>query len=102
MAGIVGQRIKIDAIPYGEPVKFCSRYYIVGGGPNSCTLIRRAVRKFHIGKRGLTEQEKIIRLVEKAWSYYLTDSQTPIIGKWAKAIIVKYGDITSPQFSDER
>lgn len=99
---IIGQRVKVTCHASGEKFLFCSRFYMVGAGPNSCCNIRRALSKFHLTQNGLNEDEKINRVLEKAWSYFLTDAETPVIGDWCRAIIVKYGDINSPIYSLER
>lgn len=80
----MGLTLKAEKILRGRRgVMFLARKYtsdVWTGETTSCCDIQRQLMKFHTTitlSEGVTPEEK---LVEKAYSYYLTDKNTPIIG----------------------
>lgn len=89
-AALVGQKLELEVVKLGEPgVAFLARRYgpdVWYGDNNSCCDIRRQLSKFHLtvnlpGK--VTPQQK---LQEKAFSFALTDKNTPIIGEFVSKV----------------
>jgi hypothetical protein len=85
-ASLVGQKLELEQIKKGEPgVKFLARRYGPGvwtGDSNSCCDIRRQIAKFHLTVNlpsNISAQQK---LQEKAFSFALTDKNTPVIGEF--------------------
>lgn len=65
-------------------VKFLSRYYgpdVWTGDNNSCCDLPRALSKFHTTVCINAKVTPIDKLVEKCRAYWLTDSNTPVIGQ---------------------
>jgi len=86
-ASLVGQELDLELVKLGEPgVSFLARRYGPGvwyGDNNSCCDIRRQVSKFHLTVNlpgNVTPQQK---LQEKAFSFVLSDKNTPVIGEFA-------------------
>jgi len=94
----VGQVLDISVVTRGETgVNFLSRYYgpdVWNGDANSICDIPRQLIKMHTTV-GLTGNiTPMMKLQAKALSYFLTDENTPIIGKLAVAVLkYTYGDI---------
>lgn len=90
-AKMVGQVLTSNVRKRGQTVTFLSRVFGPGvwfGEPNSCCTIPRQLSKFHTTVAlppGITAQQK---LIEKARCYWLTDRNTPIIGKFAQKVVV--------------
>lgn len=90
MAARMGQKLDIQVISRGElGIKFLNRSYGPGvwyGDPNSCCDVMRAVSKFHTSVNmpfTITNQDK---LLDKAYAYWLSDRNTPLIGEFVTAV----------------
>jgi len=85
----IGQVTTCELVERGKfGVKFLARVYgplIWSGAPDSCCDLPRQLGKFHVtGHMDVTPLEK---LLEKARSFALTDSNTPVIGQFVSAVI---------------
>jgi hypothetical protein len=97
-----GQIMKVDVWnrhePLSKPVEFLARHYtneVWAGNPNSTCDLRRQIVKLNLSvgapKIWGPEPDHIdfdeVRMTEKALSYALTDSNTPIIGEYVGRIL---------------
>jgi hypothetical protein len=106
-AALLNHVMTIDVIPRGEfGVTFLARIYgpsVWYGCPNSTCDIARQLSKFHTTPNlpsGVTAQAK---LVEKARSFFLTDSETPIIGQLVCRVLeLSHDDALRPLSDDVR
>jgi hypothetical protein len=84
----VGQVLEVNEINRGEPgVMFLARRYgpdVWYGDLTSCCDLKRQLSKLHLTKRlgGKISREQ--KLQEKAYSFLLTDANTPVIGPFVK------------------
>lgn len=99
----VGQLLTYDVIKNGEPgLMFLARWYgeqVWHGDPSSCCDLLRQLSKFHATRVLPPGVTSITKLVEKAQSFYLTDPNTPIIGKFCEKVLklaAKQGIIPDP------
>jgi hypothetical protein len=78
-----GLTLTAEIVEHGQPVEFLARYWMPwGGDPNSCANVARWMKKLHTTPRvPLTPLEK---LHEKCISIMATDSNTPILGEFAR------------------
>jgi len=87
-AGTFGQVLTIDVVKKGElGVTFLSRRYgpdVWYGDENSCCDIKRQLSKFHTTSALPSNIKREQKLQEKAFAFYLTDKNTPIIGTLVK------------------
>jgi len=83
-----GQSLEVVTTKRGEPgVQFLARYYspaVWTGDVNSICDIKRTLAKLHLAVKG--QWGKLEKCAEKALAYYLTDSNTPVVGAWCKAV----------------
>jgi hypothetical protein len=63
------------------------------GDDNSMCDIRRQLTKFHTTPYLPSNVTPYHKMATKAWSYYCTDSNTPIIGEIARLIVDNYPDL---------
>jgi hypothetical protein len=89
-AGLVGLRLDYNRLERGQPgVNFLARFYtrdVWFGDETSCCDIKRQLAKFHTTvPKGELKPE--VKLVEKSYSYYLSDRNTPIIGCFVEKVI---------------
>jgi hypothetical protein len=84
----VGQVLEVDEIIRGAPgVMFLARRYgpdVWYGDVNSCCDIKRQVAKLHTTVQLVGKVTKEQKLQEKAYSFFLTDANTPIVGPFVK------------------
>jgi hypothetical protein len=90
-ADLMGQSLTIDVIERGcSGVTFLSRQYspdVWFGDLNSCSDLYRALSKFHTSvnlPENVSNEEK---LLEKSRAYYLTDSESPILGTFVSRVV---------------
>lgn len=92
-ATMMGQVLDCTVIARGEPgVQFLARHYGPGvwhGETNSCCDIRRQLSKFHVTVH-LNGVSKVGKLLEKAFAFSLSDSETPVIGPFVKKVLALY------------
>lgn len=95
----VGQVLDYAYAKRGEfGVNFLSRYYtkdVWTGDPNNCCDIKRQLIKFHLSAPLDGSVTPIMKLVEKARSFVLTDGNTPIIGPFCKKVMSLSGNTAS-------
>nr|QYF49915.1 MAG: hypothetical protein [Yunnan farmland noda-like virus] len=91
---IMGQVMTCERYTFGSPgVNFLARHYgpdvwhNTEGSDNSCCDIRRQLSKFHVSVRLPGNVSRETKLKEKAYAFYLTDSETPIIGHFVSAVV---------------
>jgi hypothetical protein len=92
-AEMVGQKFESSRRNPGDVVPFLSRQfspYVWNGEPTSICDLNRTLRSFNVtvDLKGVTPLEK---LLEKSRAYYLTDSNTPFIGKFVSKVQELYG-----------
>lgn len=90
-AKMVGQKLEVKIVPRGELVTFLARYYgpnVWFGETDSCCDIRRQLGKFHTAVRVENDvRARQIKLREKAFAFWLTDENTPVLGKFVKRVL---------------
>jgi hypothetical protein len=75
---------------YGEPVQFLSRWWNPWAGePDSMADVPRQMAKLHVTPR--VPASPVDKLREKAFSYYLTDKNTPVLGWYCSYVLEKLG-----------
>jgi hypothetical protein len=85
MMWLLGFGVKLQLPPSLAESTFCGRRHVpIPGGLRSMCDIRRTLAKFHITQSGLPGRRAIIA---KAYSYWSTDSQTPIVGPLCYALL---------------
>jgi hypothetical protein len=87
----LGQVLEVETVKRGEPgVQMLSREYgpdVWHGDPNSMCDIKRQLSKFHTTTSLPINVTPLHKLAVKAFSYSLTDGETPIIGDIGKFVI---------------
>nr|UQB76066.1 RNA-dependent RNA polymerase [Flumine noda-like virus 20] len=99
----IGQVLECEPVSRGcEGVQFLARVYgpdVWFGDLNSCCDLPRQLGKFHTTVRLPSNVLPAEKLVEKAMSYYLTDKNTPIVGKLVRRVVdlagIKLGSVPS-------
>lgn len=92
----IGFQGKIDVYNDITQTSFCGRFLTqVGGELRSYSDPLRAMAKLHLTT---ASGDPKLLICAKAMSYLHTDSETPIIGPWAKAVV----SILYPKFGKER
>lgn len=85
----MGFKLTIEVLRRGEPgVHFLARFYtpdVWYGDSNSCCDLLRQLSKFHTCSVS-SDLDPSRKLVEKGFSYYLTDKNTPIIGEFSRRV----------------
>jgi hypothetical protein len=88
---MVGQKLTVEVVKRGDAgIKFLARIYgpdVWFGDTSSCCDVLRQIAKFHTTialHPGVTAVDK---LCEKAYAYYLSDRNTPILGEIANAVV---------------
>jgi hypothetical protein len=90
-ANIYGYPIKIKLVERGGFVSFLGRFYCPWtGDTSSISDVPRQMRKLHLTVGMVTHP--VIKALEKARSYVLTDANTPILGDWARKVVDLYGE----------
>jgi hypothetical protein len=91
----VGQKLEVILSERGSStVSFLARIYspqVWYGSPNSMCDIRRQLGKIHVTPHLPDNVAPIKKLAEKLTGFYLTDSNTPIIGEFASLFIERVG-----------
>jgi hypothetical protein len=109
-AQLCGMVLTCDTFVRGQPgVNFLARVYgpdVWEGSPNSMCQIKRTLEKIHLTPA--VPLNDVQKMYEKAVSYSLTDSNTPIVGDFCAAVkrvckgftttntLSRYGDHHSP------
>lgn len=103
-AQMVGQVWEVETIRRGElGVSFLARRYGPGvwyGDTNSCCDIKRQLAKFHLTVNLPSNVTPEKKLAEKSFSFSLTDSNTPIIGEFARRALELF-PLKKEQFTNE-
>jgi hypothetical protein len=97
----LGLKLEVEQKKYGEPgVNFISRFYgpfAWNGDASSTCDVPRICSKIHVAPRlpgsGVTAVEK---LVQRMYGLSLSDANTPLIGKYATAVMAVYGKPDGP------
>lgn len=86
----VGQVLTVEPVICGSiGVKFLARVYspkVWDGDPTSCCDIKRQLSKLHISVAMPSNVTPVMKLMEKARSFLLSDRGTPILGMWALTV----------------
>ncbi len=96
-ATVMGQVLTLERVKRGEPgVTFLARHY----GPDvwfdgetpavSCADIRRQIAKFHVTVRLSSKITPLVKLREKAFAFYLSDRNTPVLGDFVSKVLQLY------------
>jgi hypothetical protein len=79
----MGLSAKTTVTPFGSPVLFCARYWMVWDGEaNSMTDVGRYMKKLHLTADKLSKP--VDKLAQKVAAALITDKNTPIVGPWAR------------------
>jgi len=85
----MGLKLTSEVVKRGEPgIHFLARLYtpdVWYGDGNSCCDLKRQLSKFHTCTIS-SELDPLAKLIEKGYSYYLTDKNTPIIGEFTRRV----------------
>jgi hypothetical protein len=96
-ASQLGLKLECDQVRRGEfGITFLARIYgpdVWYGDTNSCCDIPRQLSKFHTTVNLPTGITPVMKLQEKARSFYLTDKNTPIIGDLATKVVELFGAV---------
>jgi len=96
-AKLVGQVSTCFSVNRGHPgVEFLARKFgpdVWNGDTNSCCDIARQLSKFHATPKVVVSP--LVKLQQKALSYYLTDSNTPVVGAMVRKLLEVSG--TDPE-----
>jgi len=90
-AKMIGQKLKVNVVPRGHVVTFLARHYgpdVWFGDNDSCCDVLRQITKFHCSV--VVERDALARvrkLSEKAFAFYLTDENTPVLGTFVKKVL---------------
>lgn len=91
-AALLGQKLVVEKIPKGQMgVKFLARIYgpdVWFDDPSSCCDIYRQLSKFHATVNLPSTVTPMMKLVEKARAFFLTDRNTPIIGEFVTHVVI--------------
>jgi hypothetical protein len=102
-ASMVGQVITVEPVKRGDPgITMLSRQYGPGvwfGDMNSCCDIPRTLSKFHTTVHLGNGMTPVQKLMDKAYSLFLTDRETPVIGEFVSKV-VSLMDISSFKFDN--
>lgn len=97
-ARMVGQEFEVNIVQRGKPFTFLSRQFtsqIWSGSTMSYCDIKRTCAKFHLTPNLPPNVTPVMKLVEKARAYYLTDKNTPIIGDFVTKVAALTCDFTT-------
>ena len=89
----------------GSGVHFLARFYspdVWYGNPASCCDLKRQLSKFHTTVVGDLD-EPSVKLIEKGFSYYLSDASTPILGPFVvkvKWFMDRMGVVIDPELQN--
>jgi hypothetical protein len=91
----VGQSLTIAQVQRGGAgVSFLSREYspnVWYGSPHSMCDVVRQITKLHVAPHMAPGITPFVKLHEKMAGYFMTDSNTPVIGELASLVVKKYG-----------
>ena len=101
---LVGQELDLEIIKKSEHgVAFLARRYgpdVWYGDNNSCCDIRRQLAKFHLTVNLPSKVSKEQKLREKAFSFSLTDKNTPILGEFVQKALALF-PLAKDEFKNE-
>jgi hypothetical protein len=101
----VGQKMTMSVVERYQPgLSFLSRFYgpsVWDGDCNSMCDLTRQLVKFHVTTALPSNVPPVTKLVEKAFSFSLTDANTPVIGVFVRKIgeLVKQNNFVRQQLS---
>jgi len=99
-AASIGQLLEHDAAPRGaRGVNFLARFYspdVWTGCLDSMSDVQRQIIKVHLSGTFPPDVTPLIKLREKCRGYLLTDSNTPILGELANAVMSRSGPECHP------
>jgi hypothetical protein len=91
VARIYNQDLDIEVVPRGAlGVSFLARFYgpdVFFGDPNSMCDVRRQLSKLHLSGPLPASVTPLEKLLEKCRSFYLTDANTPVIGRYVTRVL---------------
>jgi hypothetical protein len=92
---MVGQKLEAEKVLRGQfGVKFLARVYspdVWFGSPNSCCDLPRQLSKFHATVCLPPNIKPVDKLLEKSRAYFLTDSNTPVLGVFVNKVLSLHG-----------
>lgn len=83
----LGLVVKVKITDLLEDTTFCGRFYTFDGQMRDMCDLKRTLAKFHITCSGLSARRA---MVAKAFSYWATDKDTPIVGTLCYVILKLY------------
>jgi hypothetical protein len=90
-ARLMGQVMTVERVKRGDlGVSFLARHYgpdVWWGDSNSCCDIKRQITKFHLTTKLSSKVTPLIKLREKSFALSLSDSNTPVLGWFAKRVL---------------
>jgi hypothetical protein len=90
----VGQKLDLERVPRGKlGVSFLARRYgpdVWYGDSNSCCDLKRQLTKFHLTVNLPQNIPPWKRLQEKAFSFALTDRNSPVMGEFVRKVLELY------------
>jgi hypothetical protein len=93
-AAMYGQKYEVEIIARGKPgVNFLARIYgpdVWVGDMNSMCDLRRQLSKFHTAVALPGDIPAMKKLAIKAFSYWLTDQHTPVLGELAECVVKNF------------
>lgn len=94
-AALVGQVLECEEAVRGRRgVNFLSRYYspfVWEGGLDSMCDAKRQIIKLHLTGSLGANVTPLMKLREKMRGFYLTDANTPVVGRFARVVTEMYG-----------
>jgi hypothetical protein len=99
-AQMIGQEVTCEEVLKGSlGVKFLARVYspdVWFGDVNTCCDLPRQLTKIHVTVQLGNRVTPVMKLLEKARSYYCTDRHTPIIGPFVTRIVFLHNSLIQP------
>jgi len=95
-ATLLGQAYASEPHMRGEPIKFLSRYYspeVWSGRASSVCDLDRAMRNFNCTVKLDATVTPVMKLLQKAHAYTLTDENTPYLGYFVSAVSRVAGEL---------
>lgn len=90
-AGMIGQKLTVSVRRVGDTVSFLSRHYgpnVWFGSADSCCDLKRQLSKFHEAVAVENNSKaRSLKLCEKAFAFFLTDENTPVLGEFVKRVL---------------
>jgi hypothetical protein len=98
-ASKMGQELEVTTVKRGSVgVKFLARLYgpdVWFGDPNSMCDLKRQLSKLHTTVALPSKVTPLMKAVEKARAFGLTDANTPVLGEWCRTVLRKFPNVYS-------